>query len=146
MVRARSVMRGFVANMLTRRGRFFRSSGSPPVRRTFSTPSSVNSSTSLVTSSKREQILAWEPGILLFWHAVLATEVTTIGHRHTQIAQRASKGINEHRMFSIMGRNALYQQDRKALGSWRALCGAPAGCQDTRHHADQRAHRAGTAA
>jgi len=51
VVMAKSRRAGLAASMVMRRGRSRRRSGSPPVRRTLSTPSSMKTSTSRLISS-----------------------------------------------------------------------------------------------
>ena len=71
--------------------RSFRSSGSPPVRRTLSTPRSAKTSTSCADLLEREDVLARQPDVLLLRHAVLAAQVAPVGHRDAEVPERAAE-------------------------------------------------------
>ena len=75
----------------TRLGKSRRSSGSPPVRRTSSTPREVNTSTSRAISSNVRSSCRGQPDVILLRHAVVAAQVAAIGHRDAQAAQRAAQ-------------------------------------------------------
>ena len=96
VVRARSRSRGLPASRRTSRSRSRRSSGSPPVRRTLSTPRSVKTSTSWAISSKVSTSLAGQPDVLLLGHAVLAAQVAAVGDGQAQVAKRAIEGVPDH--------------------------------------------------
>ena len=91
VVSARSLIAVLLANMRISTGRSRRSSGSPPVIRTLSTPSSAKMSTRRLISSKSQNVLARQPGVLLLRHAVRAAEIAAVGDRQAQIAQRPTE-------------------------------------------------------
>ena len=73
-----------------------RSSGSPPVTRSLSTPRPVNTPASRSISSKVSRSCFRQPGVLRLGHAVLTPQVAAVGHRQAEVAQRALQGVEEH--------------------------------------------------
>ena len=82
---------GFAASIRTSDGRSRRSSGSPPVRRTLSTPSERKTSTSALDLLEVQHVLARQPDVVVLRHAVFAAQVAAVGDRQPQVAQRASE-------------------------------------------------------
>jgi hypothetical protein len=78
-------------------GRSPRSSGSPPVSRTFSTPRPTNARTILTSSSRvmsrplgEERVVGPER---LLGHAVRAAEIAPVRHGNAQVADGAAEGV-----------------------------------------------------
>src|SRR5919109_1762163 len=46
---------------------------------------------------KGQQVMAWQPGILLLWHTVLTAQITAVGDRNPEVLERPPKCINEWR-------------------------------------------------
>lgn len=72
---------------------FLRTSGSPPVRRSFLTPFSMKTVHSRSRLFQRQQILLGKERHI-FGHAIGAAEIAAVGDRHAQVADRATKRID----------------------------------------------------
>ena len=84
-------MPGLAATIRTSVAISRRSSGSPPVRRTLSTPSDRNTSTSALISSKCSTSSRGSHDVVVLRHAVFAAQVAAIGDRQPQVLQRPSE-------------------------------------------------------
>ena len=78
-----------------RSGRSRRSSGSPPVSRTRSTPSSREHVGQPRDLLEREHVLARQPEVLVLRHAVVAAEVAPVRDRQRAGCAAAGRGVDE---------------------------------------------------
>ena len=95
VVSARSRTQGLAASSATSDGRSRRSSGSPPVSRTRSTPSFAEEIRELRDLLEREHVLARQPEVLVLRHAVVAPQVAAVGHRQAETAQRPAERVDD---------------------------------------------------
>ena len=103
------------ASIAIRSGRSRRTSGSPPVIRSFSTPSATKTRASRSISSKRQDLGARQEREVaaedLAGHAVGAPEVAAVGDRDPQVVQAAAEAI-ELRL-ARAGRRTAARRDRR---------------------------------
>ena len=82
---------GSAASIATSRGRSLRSSGSPPVRRTLSTPEVDEDVDEPADLLEREDVLPGQPDVLLLRHAVVAAQVAAVGDGEPQVPERTAE-------------------------------------------------------
>ena len=57
-----------------------------------------------------QEVLAWEPDVLLLGHAVLAAEVAAVRHRDPQVAERPVEGVRDERAWGHGGHGLIMPQ------------------------------------
>ena len=142
------------ASMAIRSGRSRRTSGSPPVIRSFSTPSPTNARASRVDLLEAQHLVLWQELVIapedLPGHAVGAPEVAAIGHRDPQIAQRPAERVGhagtavepvclEHRAMVArepdgIGRRRRTVPPAQTAGTSSQLHRTPRRCNDASTH------------
>ena len=93
VVIARSRIAVLRASRSTRAGRSRRSSGSPPVSRTLSTPKCKKLIDEPIDFLELQDVFARQPEVVLLGHAVLTSQIAAIGHRQPQVGQRPLVGV-----------------------------------------------------
>ena len=128
----------------TSTGRLVRSSGSPPVTRSLSTPEADEHADQPVDLLEGEQVLLGQPGVLRLGHAVLTPQVAAVGDRQAEVAQRTLQGVEEHaRAVLDYGTRAHGAPDLGYdVGRWPCQPHAPAlGGRLPRPHDGRHGHR-----
>ena len=74
-----------------------RRSGSPPVNRTWRTPSPTKMRVTRVSSSKVSSVALRQPDVVRLRHAVRAPQVAAIGDRDAEVAERTLPPVEDHR-------------------------------------------------
>ena len=121
--RARRRAAGCAASIAIRSGRSRRTSGSPPVIRSFSTPSPTNGAGHPVDLLERQDLVARQelvvPAEDLLGHAVGAAEVAAVGDRDAQVAHRPAERVG-HARAPVEGRRLVHRHIVPRVDAWSA--------------------------
>ena len=112
VVSARSRMAGRAASCRRAPVRSRRRSGSPPVRRTRSTPRAAEGVGDGGDLLEGQQRLARQPGVVRLRHAVLAAEVAAVGDGDAQAAQRTAEAVENRHGLPSLSLNSGYSCPR----------------------------------
>ena len=104
------------ASIETSFGNSRRTSGSPPVRRTSSTPIATEQPHQPLDLLEAEDLVALEPGQPVGRHAVLAAEVAAVGDRDAQVGDPAPVAVEERLGAPRLKRRSRRQAVNDPLG------------------------------
>ncbi len=88
--------RGTGRQPMNESGRSRRRSGSPPVRRTLSTPSAREDVDQRLDFLELQDVLARQPDVIRLGHAVAAPQVAPVGDRETEVPERPLMPVEDH--------------------------------------------------